>query len=676
MDTITTDTSTDELRTMANAIRVLSMDAVQAANSGHPGMPMGMADVATVLFSRFLSFDPSEPEWPDRDRFVLSAGHGSMLLYSLLWLTGYRGVELDHLRAFRQIGSPAAGHPEYGHLPGIETTTGPLGQGIANGVGMAIAERLLREEYGSDICDHRTFVLAGDGCLMEGISQEAISLAGHMELDHLIVLFDDNHISIDGATDLAVSDNQLARFAASNWHTIAVDGHDTAAIEAAIAEADQADRPSIVACRTTIGFGAPNKEGTAAAHGAALGEDEIAATRARLEWTAPSFEIPTPILDAWRRVGEAGVTSRTEWETRVETLPESTRTDLLARLQGLEPTAVRESLRQVRTAFSVDRPKLATRKSSELVLSAITPDYPALLGGSADLSGSNLTLTTAHKPIEPRDFHGNYIHYGVREHAMAAAMNGIALHQGHLPYGGTFLVFADYSRPALRMAAIMGLDVIHVMTHDSIGLGEDGTTHQPVEHLAALRVIPGLQVIRPADAVETAEAWEIALRRDGTPTVLCLSRQGLPVARDTVGLGDANRVADGAYLLREPDGGRDVTLLASGSEVAIAVEAAESLATEGVAAAVVSMPCWELFATQDADAQNMVLGEAPRIGIEAAVEGIWRRWLRPEDQFIGMDGFGESGPGPELYDHFGITAAAVAAKARLATNGSIARNSQ
>jgi len=637
---------------------------VEAANSGHPGMPMGMADVATVLFTRFLSFDPSCPDWPDRDRVVLSTGHGSMLLYSLLWLTGYDGVELDHLRAFRQLGSPAAGHPEYGHLPGIETTTGPLGQGLANGVGMAIAERLLREQYGSSAVDHRTFVLAGDGCLMEGISHEAISLAGHLGLDRLIVLFDDNQISIDGATDLAVSDDQLARFSASNWHTAAVDGHDQDAIEAAIAEAIEADRPSIVACRTKIGYGSPNKEGTSAAHGAALGEDEIVATRERLEWTAPPFDIPRPILTAWRGCGEAGRAARIAWETQVGALPDSVREELTDRLDGTEPVRVREELRALRTTFSNDKPKLATRKSSELVLSAITPEYPALLGGSADLSGSNLTLTSAHTAVSDSDFSGNYIHYGVREHAMAAAMNGLALHGGYLPYGGTFLVFADYSRPALRLAAIMGLDVIHVMTHDSIGLGEDGTTHQPVEHLASLRIIPGLQVIRPADAVETAEAWEVALTNDSTPTVLCLSRQGLPVLRDGVAVGDSNRVSEGAYVLREPSAPRDITLLASGSEVALAVDSAEILAQEGVAAAVVSMPCWELFAAQDADTKSRVLGSAPRVGVEAAVEGTWRRWLRPDDRFVGMHGFGESGPGPELYDHFGITAAAVAAEAR------------
>jgi len=666
MDTIATpQINPEELQPMANAIRALTMDAVQAANSGHPGMPMGMADVATVLFSRFLSFDPSAPEWPDRDRLVLSAGHGCMLLYSLLWLTGYEGVELKHIRSFRQMGSPAAGHPEYGHLPGIETTTGPLGQGLANGVGMAISERLLREQYGTDVCDHRTFVLAGDGCLMEGISQEAISLAGHMGLDRLIVLFDDNLISIDGATDLSVSDDQMARFAASNWHTVAVDGHDRVAIESAIAEAVEADRPSIVACQTKIGFGSPNKEGTSAAHGAALGEDEITATRQRLGWTAPAFEIPESILNSWRRCGEAGKVTRTAWEARLETLPKSIRSEFLARLEGIEPAAVRTALRDLRTTFSAEKPKVATRKSSEMVLSAITPQYPALLGGSADLSGSNLTLTSAHKAINDADFSGNYIHYGVREHAMAAAMNGIALHEGHLPYGGTFLVFADYSRPALRLAAIMGLDVIQVMTHDSIGLGEDGTTHQPVEHLAGLRVIPGLQVIRPADAVETAEAWEIALTRDSTPTVLCLSRQGLPVLRSNVGREDPNRVAEGAYVLRETDGNRDITILASGSEVAIAIDAADSLAADGIATAVVSMPCWELFEAQDAEAKAQVLGDAPRIGVEAAVEGTWRCWLRPGDPFVGMPGFGQSGPGPELYDHYGITAAAIAAKARL-----------
>ncbi len=651
---------------MADAIRMLSVDAVQAASSGHPGMPMGMADVATVLFDRFLSFDPSCPDWPDRDRLVLSAGHGSMLLYAALWLSGYDGVELDHLRSFRQLGSPAAGHPEHGHLPGIETTTGPLGQGIANGVGMAIAERRLRETFGAEVCDHRTFVLAGDGCLMEGISQEAISLAGHLGLDRVIVLFDDNHISIDGPTELAVSDDQLARFAASNWHTLAVDGHDPLAIEAAIEAAIAADRPSIVACRTTIGFGSPNRAGTSGVHGAALGEDEVAATRRQLGWTAPPFEIPAPILDRWRRCGDSGRAARDEWEARVAALPEPTGGEFSDRLAGVEPTGVRGTLRELRRAVAEDASTQATRKSSEQVLAAITPEHPALLGGSADLSGSNLTMTPAHRPVRAGDFTGNYLHYGVREHAMAAAMNGIALHGGHLPYGGTFLVFADYSRPSLRLAAIMGLDVIHVMTHDSIGLGEDGTTHQPVEQLASLRVIPGLRVIRPADAVETVEAWEVALTRDSTPTVLCLSRQGLPMLRGDTGVDDPNRVAEGAYVLREPTGEREVTLLASGSEVSIAIAAAALLDAEGFAVAVVSMPCWELFARQSAPQQAAVLGDAPRVGVEAAVIGTWHRWLAPGDRFVGMEGFGESGPGPELYDHFGITPAAVAAEARAA----------
>jgi transketolase len=646
-----------DLREMANAIRALSMDAVERAKSGHPGMPMGMADVATVLFTRFLKFDASDPEWPDRDRLVLSAGHGSMLLYSLLHLCGYADMTMDELRGFRQLGSRTAGHPEYGHAGGIEMTTGPLAQGMATAVGMALAERLHNARFGDALVSHFTYVIAGDGCLMEGLSHEAIDLAGHLKLSRLIVLFDDNGISIDGSTSLSTSMDQPYRFRAAGWHVCPVDGHDPAQIEAAIAAARDSDKPSLIACRTTIGFGSPGKQGTAATHGEPLGADEVAATRAALGWTAPSFDVPAPILAAWRAAGARGSAARNAWRKRLAGTNGERRQAFERSLAIGELPAVEQAVKKLKSGFSAELPALATRKASQRVLEALTAATDLLVGGSADLTGSNGTKTSRYAPVSASAFDGNYIHYGVREHAMAAAMNGIALHGGFIPYGGTFLVFSDYSRAAIRLGALMKQRVIHVMTHDSIGLGEDGPTHQPVEHLAALRAMPNLLVFRPADAVETAEAWSSALAEATTPSVLCLTRQGLPTLRDVPT--DDNLVSRGAYLIRGGEEPRDVTLLASGSEVSLAVQAAGSLAARGVRAAVVSMPCWELFERQSSSYRADVLGKAPRIGIEAGVRLGWDRWIGPEGSFIGMQGFGASAPGPELYEHFGLTVEAI-----------------
>jgi transketolase len=644
---------------MANAIRFLAIDAVEQAKSGHPGMPMGMADVATVLFSRFLRFDPADPAWPDRDRFVLSAGHGSMLLYALLHLTGYEGVTSDELRAFRQWRSKTPGHPEYGHTLGVETTTGPLGQGIATAVGMALAERLMNARFGDDFVDHYTYVIAGDGCLMEGLSHEAISLAGHLRLGRLIVLFDDNEISIDGATSLSCSDDQLARFKASGWSASRVNGHDPEAIAAAIERARHNDRPSLIACRTVIGFGAPNRQGTEKAHGAPLGADEIAKTRAALDWPHPPFQIPESVIEQWREVGARGHAARQSWIERTKRLSAAARSPFHDALNRNLPCGYTQAIAEIRDRFAAERPNIATRQASQLVIDRIAEALPNLLGGSADLTHSNLTRAKTHQPVRPGRFEGSYIHYGVREHAMAAAMNGIALHGGFIPYGGTFLTFSDYSRAAIRLAALMGVRVIHVMTHDSIGLGEDGPTHQPVEHLASLRAIPNLLVFRPADAAETAEAWDCALRSQASPSVLCLSRQGLPTFREAGG-GDQNLVAFGAYVVLEPEDGRDVTLVATGSEVSIALHTAELLASVSIRAAVVSAPCFELFRQQSREYRTAVLGRVPRIGVEAAVEGDWARWLGDDGEFVGMTGFGASAPAETLYREFGITADAVA----------------
>jgi transketolase len=643
---------------MANAIRFLVIDAVEKAKSGHPGMPMGMADVATVLFSRFLKFDAADPAWPDRDRFVLSAGHGSMLLYALLYLTGYEGVTADELRAFRQWGSKTPGHPEYGHTPGVETTTGPLGQGIATAVGMALAERLLNARFGNQLVDHHTYVIAGDGCLMEGLSHEAISLAGHLKLSRLIVLFDDNRISIDGATSLSCSDDQLARFKASGWSACRIDGHDPEAIAAAIEQARHGDRPSLIACRTVIGFGAPNRQGTEKAHGAPLGDDEVAKTRDALHWPHQPFQVPEAVLDAWREIGAQGRDIHRAWIERSKRLCSGARSPFHDALNRKLPCDHAVAMALLRDRFAAERPNIATRQASQFVIDAIAEVLPNLLGGSADLTHSNLTRARTQRPVRHDFLEGNYIHYGIREHAMAAAMNGIALHGGFIPYGGTFLAFADYSRPAIRLAALMGVRVIHVMTHDSIGLGEDGPTHQPVEHLAALRVIPDLLVFRPGDAVETAEAWDCALRADANPSVLCLSRQALPTFREIAG--ETNLVAFGAYVVVEPEEGRDVTLIATGSEVSIALEAARLLEKDNVHAAVVSAPCFDLFRRQTREYRTAVLGRVPRVGVEAAIEGDWARWLGDDGEFVGMTGFGASAPAETLYREFGITSQAIA----------------
>ena len=646
---------------MANALRMLAADAVQRANSGHPGMPMGMADVATVLFSRFLKFNPQDPEWQDRDRFVLSAGHGSMLIYSLLHLTGYDAMSLDELKNFRQLGSRTAGHPEYGHAPGVEMTTGPLGQGITTAVGMALAERMLHARFGDDLVDHYTYVLAGDGCLMEGISQEAISLAGHLRLSKLVVLWDDNSISIDGPTGLSTSDDQLLRFTASNWDVQSVDGHDQEAIAAAIEKARKADRPSLIACRTVIGFGAPNKAGTADTHGAPLGDDEIAASRERLDWPHAPFDIPDPVREQWAAAGQRSLADYAAWQERLAQAGD--REEFLRMTAGELPEGWQQQLASLKQKFSEEAPTLATRKASGQVLSVLTASVPEMIGGSADLTGSVNTKTGQTTPISADDFNGRYVYYGVREHAMAAVMNGMALHGGFIPYGGTFLVFADYMRAAMRLSSLMGQRVVYVLTHDSIGLGEDGPTHQPVETLATLRALPNFKVYRPADAVETAECWALALQDDAGPSGVVLSRQGLPALRPEHKAD--NVCAKGAYVLAEAEGDRQVTLLATGSEVAVAMAARDTLQDDGVGTAVVSMPCWELFDEQDSDYQASVLGPGTvRVAVEAAVRLGWDRYLGEHGRFVGMSSFGASAPAKDLYEHFGITAAAVADAAR------------
>ncbi len=645
---------------MANAIRALSMDAVQAANSGHPGAPMGMADVATVLFSRFVNVDPAADHWPDRDRFVMSAGHGSMLVYAINHLLGYDDMGMDQLRNFRQMGARTAGHPEYGHAKGIETTTGPLGQGITTAVGMALGERMANARFGDDLVDHHTYVIAGDGCLMEGISHEAIDFAGHMKLGRLIVMWDDNNVTIDGKADLSTSTDQLARFAASGWHVARVDGHDKDAVAGAIAAARADDRPSLIACKTVIGMGAPNKAGTSGVHGAPLGDEEIAATRAALGWDAAPFEVPQDVYDGWHAAAKRGQAARKTWEDR---LAASASADAFRAAQQLaDAKALHAAMNAYKAQLSADAPKVATRKASEMALEVVNAALPNTVGGSADLTGSNLTKTKGQTPVTPGDYSGDYIHYGIREHGMAAIMNGLALHGGFKPYGGTFLAFADYCRPAIRLSALMGVPVTYVMTHDSIGLGEDGPTHQPVEHVASLRAIPNLMTFRPADAVETAEAWGIAMTAERAPSVLCLSRQGLPTVRTAHT--DANLAAKGAYVLREANGARDVTLIATGSEVEIALKAADLLTDKGVKVAVVSAPCFELFEQQSADYRRPTLGTAPRVGVEAAICQGWGPLLGDNSAFVGMTGFGASAPADELYQHFGITPEAVAKAAQ------------
>jgi transketolase len=651
---------------MANALRALAMDAVEQANSGHPGMPMGMADAATVLFTQFLKFDPQTPDWPDRDRFVLSAGHGSMLLYGLLHLTGYADMTLDELKRFRQLGSRTAGHPEHGLAAGIETTTGPLGQGLANAVGMALAERHLAAEFGDDLVNHYTYVIAGDGCLMEGISHEAISLAGHLRLNKLIVLWDDNAITIDGGTELAVSDDQIERFRAHGWAAERVDGLDHDAVAAAIRRAHTHDRPSLIACKTVIAFGAPTKAGTAAAHGSPLGADEIKGAKERLGWEFGPFIVPDDVRAEWRQAGSRGSSARQEWERRLAAAPADRRAEFERRFNGELPQGFDAAIAKVCDEFRAKNAKIATRQASGEVLNALVPAVPELIGGSADLTPSNNTKARGQSEVRPGSFAGRYIHYGVREMGMAAAMNGIAVHGGLIPYGGTFLTFTDYARPAIRLSALMELGVIYVMTHDSIGLGEDGPTHQPVEHLAALRAIPHLLVFRPADPVETAECWALALKNRHRPSILALTRQSVPLLRTEAG--SENRSARGAYVLAEAEGERQVTLLATGSEVGLAMAARDMLAKDGIHAAVVSMPCWELFEAEPEDYRQSVLGTAPRVAVEAAVRLGWDRWLGERGAFVGMHGFGTSAPGADAYRHFGITAEKVAEAARSITN--------
>ncbi len=647
------------MKPLADAIRALSMDAVQAANSGHPGMPMGMADVAAVLWTRHFKFDAADPAWPDRDRFVLSAGHGSMLIYSLLHLFGVEGVTLDELKNFRQLGSKTPGHPEYGHTPGVETTTGPLGQGVSTAVGMAFAERLMNARFGDDLVDHRTWVIASDGDLQEGISHEAISLAGHLKLSKLIVLWDDNEISIDGDTALSDTVDHCARFEAAGWTTMRVDGHDPNAVDEALEKAKAADTPVMIACRTTIGFGAPTKAGTAGAHGAPLGDEEIAATREALGWSHPPFEIPDEIMSEWRQAGARAAKARADWEARLEASDMAGA--FAAQISGEVPESAREALAAHIRLVAAGKPVMATRASSGAAIEAIADAYPGLIGGSADLTGSNNTKAKSQTPVSASAFHGSYVHYGVREHGMAAAMNGMSLHGGIRPYGGTFLIFSDYCRPAVRLSALMGRPVIYVFTHDSIGLGEDGPTHQPVEHLSALRAMPNVETFRPCDALEAAEAWACALDRTTGPTALALSRQKVPHLRADDGA--ENLSAYGAYTLRAEDDPQ-VILIGTGTETQLAVEAAKTLKQQGVRARVVSAPCLERFLKQPkAVREQVVPSGVPCVAVEAAVRWGWDALIGPEGGFVGMTGFGGSAPAEQLYQQFEITAEAVVAEA-------------
>jgi len=656
-----TSPTTDQL---ANAIRFLAIDAIQAANSGHPGAPMGLADAATVLFTKHIKLDPARPDWADRDRFVLSAGHASMLQYAVHYLMGYSDMTIEQIKNFRQLGSITAGHPEYGHVEGVEATTGPLGQGITMAVGMALAERMQNAKFGDDLVDHYTWVMAGDGCLMEGISHEAIDMAGNMKLGKLIVFWDDNSITIDGSTDLSTSMNQAKRFEAAGWQVKKVDGHDQHAIHLAILAAKrETSKPTLIALNTVIGFGSPNKAGTNKVHGAPLGAEEIAATRKALDWDAPAFEIPEDILSVWRKAGRKSISKRRKWQNRLKASAHQAAFE--SALQSAPMAGLDKVICALKQQLVKDQPKLATRVSSQNALEVINPVVTNTVGGSADLTGSNNTLTANLGIVSAPKYEGRYIYYGVREHAMAAIMNGMTLHGGFIPYGGTFLVFAGYMLGAMRLSALMGIRSIYVLTHDSIGLGEDGPTHQPVETLATLRALPNMYVYRPCDAVETAESWECALRQDDAPSTLALSRQGLPALRTQNS--DENLCANGGYVLCDVTGKRDVTLIATGSEVSLAVEAAQTLAKEGISAAVVSMPCQEKFDQQSKTYRRSVLGTRPCIAIEAAVEFGWSKYTGSADRFIGMHGFGASAPAPALYKHFGITAEAIADKARALT---------
>jgi transketolase len=651
--------SRDKHDRMANAIRFLSMDAVEKANSGHPGLPMGMADVATVLFTRYLKYDPKNPKWPDRDRFVLSAGHGSMLLYSVLYLTGYEDMTIAEIERFRQLGSKTAGHPEYGFASGIETTTGPLGQGLANSVGMALAERVLNAQLGDDLVDHYTYVIAGDGCLMEGISQEAIALAGHLKLNKLIMFWDNNGISIDGKVSLADSTDQVERVKASGWNAFHIDGHDPEAIAAAIETAKKSDRPTLIAAKTTIGFGAPTKAGTKAVHGSPLGKEEIAGARKALNWDSPPFVIPDDILSAWREAGSRGAVPRAEWEKRLAASGDR-KAEFERRISGKLPSTFDDAIAAYKQKLAADKPKVATRKSSEMALEVINGALPETIGGSADLTPSNNTKTSQTLELSAGNYANRYVHYGIREHAMAAAINGITLHGGLIAYGGTFFCFTDYARPALRLSSLMGIRSLFVMTHDSIGLGEDGPTHQPVEHLAAMRAIPNHLVFRPADSTETAECWQAAIHSTKAPSTLVLTRQDLRAVRTEYVA--ENLSAKGAYELAAAEGGAaKVTIFASGSEVEIALDARDLLQKEGTPTRVVSVPCFELFEEQDKAYREKVIGNSPvKIAVEAAIRLGWDRFVGSDGAFVGMTGFGASAPAKDLYKYFGITAEAVA----------------
>ena len=642
------------LAPMANAIRALSMDAVQAANSGHPGMPMGMADVASVLWSKYLKFDPADPQWPDRDRFVLSAGHGSMLLYSLLYLSGYARPTIDDIRNFRQLGSPCAGHPENTHLEGVEATTGPLGQGLAMAVGMGIAERHLNAVFGDEIVDHRTWVIAGDGCLMEGINHEAIGLAGHLKLGRMIVLWDNNSITIDGATSLSTSEDIPARYAAAGWHVTSCDGHDPEDIARAIDEALADERPSLVACKTIIGKGAPTKQGTSATHGSALGAEEVAAARLMLGWEYPAFEVPDEILADWRATGERGKQAHGEWKERLSN--HSQKDEFLRRMNGELPSG--NAAGEAFKAMLAENQKVATRKASEIALGVLTPLLPEMIGGSADLTGSNNTKTAATGPLTAENYAGRYVYYGIREFGMAAAMNGMALHGGVIPYGGTFLVFTDYCRAAIRLSAIQEARVVYVMTHDSIGLGEDGPTHQPVEHLQSLRAMPGVKVFRPCDIIETAEAWNLALQQEG-PSILALSRQNLPQLRHEGEMLSAK----GGYRLAAAEADRKVVLIATGSEVELAMNVRAALEEQGVGADVVSMASTELFDEQDkAYRADILPADALKVSIEAGTTFGWERYTGTDGVNIGLDRFGASAPAEVLFPHFGFSVDAIVPK--------------
>ncbi len=633
---------------MANAIRFLSAEMIEKAKSGHPGMPLGIADVATMLFSKYIKTDPQNPRWFDRDRFVLSGGHASSMLYSIFYLLGYKDINIEDLKNFRQLGAKTAGHPEYGHLEGIDTTTGPLGQGIATAVGMALAEKIISSKYGADVCNHYTYVIMGDGCLMEGISEEAIALAGHWKLNKLIAFWDDNNVTIDGNVSLASSTNQIARFKANGWNTIKIDGHNYCQIDRAIKKAKRSNKPTLIACKTVIGFGSPNKCGTPKCHGSPLGAEELALTRKRLGWDAAPFEVPEPIMNNWRIAGKRNSGLVKEWDKKVKAKGK----EFLDIISGKLPKDWNKELDKLKEQSIKEQTNVASRKASQMCLETIMPHLPQLIGGTADLAGPNMVLTKTSKNILADDYNGNNIEYGVREHAMGAIMNGLALHGGIIPFGGTFFVFSDYLRPAMRLASLMKLHTIYVMTHDSIGVGEDGPTHQPIEHLASFRAMPNMLTFRPCDIVETAEAWELAIEQKNTPSILALSRQNLPILRSD---SKENKTSLGAYIIAGDDKKRQATLIATGSEVALAVEAYNKLKAEGIDVVVVSMPCAELFDAQPITYQEQILGNKPRIAIEAASKFGWEKYVGLTGDIIGMDGFGASAPGSELYKYFGIT---------------------